>query len=126
MRGEIDPALLRGGSPEELIEAAVDAGLVGEQGLGEVALGDVQVEGDRATAPAVVRGRSTPLTFAFLREDGRWKVDLQPLLRVSDEALRAQADQQGISTDKLVDSLLAARYGAGEATDLREPLAPRR
>lgn len=67
-------------------------------------------------------GQVAPFEFAFLREDGTWKVDIEPLLGIADEAFRAQADQQGVSTDELVGAVLVSRYGPEEADALRDPL----
>ena len=83
MRGELDPAVLRRSSPEELVEAAVDKGLVGEQGIRNLELGDVDVDGDRASAEVAAGGRTAPFRFMFLREGGQWKIDLLPLLKIA-------------------------------------------
>lgn len=46
LRAELDPAVLREGSVEEILTVAFEQGLVGEQGIRELELGDIQVDGD--------------------------------------------------------------------------------
>jgi hypothetical protein len=122
MRGSLDAALLRAGTPEELVVAAVDAGLVGEAGLTKLVIEDVVVEGDTANAAVLVDGKKAPFRMTFLRQEGRWTLDLLPVIRLGDEGFRMVAQQQGIAVDQLVDATLAQKYGKAKAAGLRKPL----
>jgi hypothetical protein len=122
MRGSLDADLLREGSPEELVAAAIDAGLVGEAGLNRLELGDISVTGDKAKASVLVASKAAHLEMSFIRQGGRWTLDLLPLIRLSDAAFEEAARQQGLTIDQLVDSTLAQKYGNEQAARLREPL----
>lgn len=118
MRGSLTPEVLRSSSPEELLVAAVDAGLIGEESVKNLEIGEVTVSGETATAPAVVRGRSSPVDFAFVREQGEWRFDLLPLLEVGRTGLEEAAQQQGVTVDQLVEATLKQKYGPETYADL--------
>lgn len=118
MRGTLASDTLRSSSPEGLLVAAVDAGLIGEQGVKNVEIGEVTVSGDTATASAVVGGSSTPVELAFTQEGGEWKFDLLPLLEVARAGFEGAAQQQGVSVDQLVETLLTQRFGQEKYVEL--------
>lgn len=122
MRGSLEPELLRTADPDQLVAAAVDAGLVGEQGVEQVQIGEVTVTGDRATAPALVDGQAGPFNFEFVREQGRWTLDLLPLLQQGSAVFEQVATQQGVTVDQLIDRTLVQKYGADKAARLRMPI----
>lgn len=122
MRGSLAPELLRSASPSGLIEAAVDAGLVGEDNIATTELGTVRVIGDAAFAEAVSRGTPTSFQFSFRREDGRWRLDLVPLLETTNAVFTQLAAQQGKTVDQLVDDLLVTLYGPTKARQVLEPI----
>lgn len=118
MRGTLDPETLRSSSPKELLVAAVDAGLIGEDGVRNLELGEVTVSGETATASAVARGSSTPIDLAFKREEGQWRFDLLPLLEVAQAGFEGAAEQQGVTVDQLVETLLTQRFGPEKYAEL--------
>lgn len=120
LRAELDPAVLSEGSVEEILTVVFDYGLVD---TGEFFLGDIQVDGDQASAETMLDGETTDFELPFLREEGAWKVDIEPLLSFADEGLRREADRLGISTDVLIEDVLVSRYGQSKADGLHVPLA---
>jgi hypothetical protein len=122
LRGSLDPNLLRSATPQELVAAAIDAGLVGEQGIQNTQLGEVAVVGDTASAPVLSTGQPSGIRFDFVREEGAWKLDLLPLLQTANVAFRNLATEQGITVDQLIDQTLEALYGPakGEAGALAD------
>lgn len=102
LRAEVPVPALRDDSPQELVTTAVERGLVGDEGIRNVALGEVKVDGDEATGQLVAGGQATPLQARFLREDGVWKLDLTSLLEVSEDAFEAAAQQQGLDVEQLI------------------------
>jgi hypothetical protein len=121
MRGEVDPSVLRDGSTQDLLKAAVDKGLVSED-ISDVSLGGLTVSGSRATGEVKIKGKLAPFKFQFLREEGRWKIDIEPLLTLANTAFTAAAKQQGVTVDELINQVLTAKYGAAKAAELRKPL----
>ncbi len=122
LRGSLDPTQLRSATPQELVVAAIDAGLVGEQGIQNTELGEVAVVGDTASAPALSEGRSSGIRFNFLREDGAWKLDLLPLLQTLNVAFRTLATEQGITVDQFIDQTLQTLYGPAKAQQVLSPI----
>ena len=122
MRGSVPAPVLRSGSPSDLVVAAIDAGLVGEAGLSQLKLDQVTVTGDSARASVLVQGQPAPFQLAFLRQEGRWTLDLVPLINLGQAALEQGAKQQGISIDELIDRTLEQKYGSDKAARLQEPL----
>lgn len=123
LRAEVEPAVLRDGTPADLLKVSFDQGLVGEDGIADLALGKVVVSGDKATAQAVAGGKEAPYSIAFLREQGVWKVDIAPLLTLADEGFAEAAKQQGTTVDAMIDGILVAKYGPEKAAALHRPVA---
>ncbi|MCS7479522.1 hypothetical protein ACFFQW_39475 [Umezawaea endophytica] len=123
LRAEVEPALLRDGSPADLLRTSFDKGLVGEAGIAELALGKVNVTGDKASAQAVVGGEAAPYTVDFIREQGVWKVDIAPLMTLADEGFAEAAKQQGTTVNAMIDGVLVTKYGPEKAAALHQPVA---
>jgi hypothetical protein len=103
MRGQLPVDVLRTATPQELLAASVDAGLIGEQGIQGVELGEVTVSGSTARAAAVVQGTPAPFELEFVEQDGGWKLDLLPLLQIARQGFDAAAERQGVTADELLD-----------------------
>jgi hypothetical protein len=123
LRAEIEPAALRDGKPADLLKTSFDKGLVGENGVADLALGKVVVTGDKAVAPAVIGGQEAPYEVEFLRERGAWKVDIVPLMQLADEGFTEAAEQQGSTVEAMVDGILVSKYGPEKAASLHRPIA---
>ncbi|HWO68212.1 MAG TPA: hypothetical protein VNO31_50085 [Umezawaea sp.] len=123
LRAEVEPAVLRSGSPADLLKISFDKGLVGEDGIAELALGKVNVTGDKASAQAVVGGQEAPYTVDFIREQGVWKVDIAPLMTLADEGFTEAAKQQGTTVNAMIDGVLVTKYGPEKAAALHQPVA---
>lgn len=122
LRGSIDPATLRTASSKELVKAAIDKGLVGEQGISNLELGKITASGDTASAEVLARGQLAPYKFRFVREDGTWKLDLQPVLELADSAYTAVAKQQNVTPEQFLDQVLTQMYGPVKAAEVRKPI----
>lgn len=122
MRGDLDHALLRTASPQDLVKAVIDKGLVSEDSIRDVALGKVTVHNGMALARVTVRGEEVPGMFSFALEDGAWKFDLPALFDLSDRTLNGLRNQQGLTADQLFDQILTTRYGQAKAAEIRKPI----
>lgn len=122
LRGSMDAASLRTASSKDLVKAAIDKGLVGEKGIGNIELGKITVSGDTASAEVVARGQVAPYKFRFVRADGTWKLDLQPLLDLTDSAFEAVAKQQNLTPEQFLDQVLTQMYGPAKAAEVRKPI----
>lgn len=122
MRAEFDATELRGMSPEQLVAASVEKGLVSESSLDNVDLGTVTVDGDTATADMTSRGKAAGVEMTFHKEDGSWRFDARPLMTAADEALKTVAKQQGVTLEEFLDTTLGTLYGAERVPELKKPL----
>ncbi|MFS8097284.1 hypothetical protein LFM09_09085 [Lentzea alba] len=122
LRGEIDPATLRSASAKDIVKIALDKGLVAEQSISNLSLGEIEVNGETAQAEVLSSGKKAPWKFRFVREDGAWKIDLQPLLELAEPAMLDLAKQRNLTVDELLEQLLVAKYGPAKAAELRKPL----
>lgn len=122
MRGGLDAATLRTGSAQDLVKASIDKGLVGEQGISNLELGKVTVTGDTASAEVTSRGQKAPFGLAFVREDGKWKFDMMPVLDMADTALVGLAQEKNLTPDQLVEQVLVGMYGPAKAAEVRKPV----
>ncbi len=68
--------LSREGSPRELLGYAMGSGLTDPATLAMIELGDVAVQGDRASGQLFASGLPSGFRAGFVREDGAWKLDL--------------------------------------------------
>lgn len=124
MRAEIDVAELESLSPEGVLAKTFDLGLVGETGVANTQLEDVQVRGDVALGDALTPRGRLESAFTFLREEGGWKLDLESFTDRGNAGLVALAEQEGLTTTEFVDRFVRTKYGEGAVARLREPLKP--
>lgn len=124
MRAEIDMAELQSLPPEGVLAKAFDLGLVGETGVANTKLEDVQVRGDVALGDAVTPEGRLESAFTFLREQGAWKLDLESFTDRGNAGFVALAEQEGLTPAEFVDRFLSTKYGKGALDRLRKPLKP--
>ncbi|MEU7476578.1 hypothetical protein AB0A63_11390 [Lentzea sp. NPDC042327] len=122
MRAELDHAVLRTGSPQDLVKTIIDRGLVNADDARDIALSRPTIHNGVALARYAVRGEQASGMIGFGLEDGVWKFDLPALFDLSDLAFNQQKNREGLTSEQLVDQLLTTRYGAARAAKLRTPL----
>lgn len=91
MRIQVPADELRTLDPRAAVARSVSKGMMADGGPDGLGLGDVTVEGDKASAPLKMFGFPTPAKFSFQREDGRWHIDLTSLFDLSKQALGQMA-----------------------------------
>jgi hypothetical protein len=102
---------LRAMSPRKMIEHGVEQGWIGKESMADIELGKITVRGERATGQMVRGGKPMPVEFAFRREAGSWRLNLQALMDVGGSALSQVARAQKISEDQLIVSLVESVSG---------------
>ncbi|HYH32052.1 MAG TPA: hypothetical protein VD903_16895 [Pseudonocardia sp.] len=115
LRTQRSPADFAAVDGRQLFAYAVDAGLVDSSTVADVELGDVRVAGERAFAQAVIRGRSTPFDYEFVRADGRWLFDAVPALQAGNSALQVVAQKSGVPEDEFI--FRAVESATGQRVD---------
>ncbi|MDX6273104.1 MAG: hypothetical protein QOJ92_314 [Frankiales bacterium] len=124
VRAEFDAQTLRSITASALVARFVDMGLIGEEGLRKLKLGEVLVDGDIASAVALNGATPAGFSYLFAKEQGRWKLDLTSLNDAADPHLINAAHDAGLPMPAYIDSVLEARYGAARVKQLHHPLGP--
>jgi hypothetical protein len=111
------------GTPRELADRAVHAGLVDGRRAHAVELGDVAVQGGRASGVLFVSGLPSPFRAVFVREEAAWKLDLPGTLEVAGRVLSRAARSNGTDESAVIVNLLAAVSGRPVGVEAWRPLA---
>ncbi len=102
----VSQAQLRRLTLPELINHALAEHWLSPATIAESGLGKLTVEGTRASAPLLLKGRPSLVSAAFVRDGGQWRIDLGRTVAVADEMLRAFAAIGGRSEDTTVRELV--------------------
>jgi hypothetical protein len=124
LRHRMSPQKLRQLAPEKLFAHGVEQGWIGKEGVAELEVGDIQIDGAQATAVVVRGGQRTPLKFLFQKEQGKWLINLRNLMNAANHAFALIAKQQQVSEDELILSLTEQATGKKVRADVWDP--PRR
>jgi hypothetical protein len=118
MRHEIPPDELAEMDLEGLLQHAVDAGWIGKQAIVQLGIGAVDVQGDEASAEAVVGGlppeegaESEELRYRFVREQGDWKFRFHSLVAGINTIISRLSAQMGTDEDDLIFLLVEQLSG---------------
>lgn len=122
LRGGADPAVLRTGTPQDVVKGAIDKGLVSQQSISNIELGDVKVSGDTADVEVIDRGKKAPFGLRFVREDGAWKFDMIPVIELADVVFLSLAQEKNLTPEQLLEQVLVSTHGPAKAAEVRKPL----
>jgi len=112
LRVRAPSAILKSGSPADLIAYAVDEGMISPGTVARTELGQVTIEGDLAEAELVLDGK--PVSggvFRFHHEGTSWKFDLEHASMLARGLFRALAEKRGVSEEALILDLLSRASG---------------
>jgi hypothetical protein len=90
-----------------LLQRISDRNLVNPRDVSALTLGPVDVEGSKASATIYYNGVVTPVSLAFLKEDGAWKIDILSILPWTETLLTLDRLVTRKSEDEQVDQLVA-------------------
>lgn len=100
LRSRLNARQLRSLTGRSLFARVVDLGMVSAGAGRRAGIGTVSVHGKHATAPVLSRGKPSPLRWSFVKERGHWRMQLLPLMKVAEPALRAGLRRLGKSEDE--------------------------
>jgi hypothetical protein len=112
------------GSPEELARHALRAGMADREGLARIEIGDVDVQGVRASATLYAAGLPSGFRAGFVRERGAWRLDLPATLDAAGRVIAHAAKASDSSEDAVIAGLLYAASGRRPTSQIWQPLAP--
>jgi len=117
--------LAQDGTPEALARRAIHAGLVDRDGVAQIELRDVVVQGDRASGQLFAAGLPSGFRAGFVREDDRWRVDLPATLDSAGRVVVQAAKASDSSENAVIAGLLYASSGTRPTLEIWKPLGPR-
>ncbi|MDQ2106033.1 hypothetical protein [Azospirillum isscasi] len=106
LRRYVSPADLRRMSLGELADHGMRNGWLGPNVIGSSGLGPVRVRGDRASALLMVDNRPALVPADFVREGGKWKIDLSGVFTFGSQMLKGFAAMSGKSEDAYIEDML--------------------
>ncbi len=121
-RHRLDVERLKSMDGKGLLAHGANEGWVGKQQSQDVTLGPIQLDGDTASAQAMVNGQPGPFRFSFNKERGQWKLDLMPLLKFADSAIEPLISMTGQTKEQLILETLRQLTGQAPSADIWQPL----
>lgn len=123
LRHRMSAAQLRSMSGRDLFAYAVDEGLIGAEQVQTLDIGEIEVEGDTASGAIVTGAQEVDLArWRFVRQEGRWRLDLLALFPLTELALEQAADDAGLEVDELLVQALEISSGERVSPDIWQPL----
>ena len=120
MRMQVPAAELQTLDARGAVARSVSKGMMADGGPEGLGLGDVTVEGDKATAPLKMYGFPTPAKFSFQREDGQWHIDLTSLFDLSRQAF-GQMSGGGAEGNAMLMQMLEENTGMAVPASVWHP-----
>ncbi|MFA0963493.1 hypothetical protein AB9P05_16945 [Roseivirga sp. BDSF3-8] len=121
LRHSVPAEKLRSLTGPTLLQYAVDQGMVGSN-LQQIGLGEVRVSGDMATAPLVVGGNEVPAMLKFVKEEGKWKVDVTSMMTLAEKGLEMTMQQSGKSKTEFISEFIKLATQRASIDDLWKPV----
>jgi hypothetical protein len=106
LRRYVSPADLRRMSLSELADHGIQKGWLGPNIIASSGLGPVRVKGDRASALLMVDNRPALVPADFVREGGKWRIDLTNVFTFGSQMLKGFAAMSGKSDEAYIADLL--------------------
>jgi len=121
-RHRLDIERLKSMDGKGLLAHGANEGWVGKQQSQDVTLGPIELDGDTASAQAMVNGQPGPFRFSFNKEKGQWKLDLMPLLNFANSAIEPLISMTGQTKEELILETLRQLTGQAPSADIWQPL----
>jgi hypothetical protein len=117
--------LLRDGTPRDLASHAVRAGLADRRAVDRLDLADVAVlDRHRALGQLYAAGFPSGLRVGFVREQERWRLDLEATLVGVGRIVSQAARSTGLPESRVILNLLEAVTGEAATDSVWRPFAP--
>jgi hypothetical protein len=122
IRHRVDAATLREADGGAIFALAVDRDWTGKAGVNRMELGEVEVKDDKATGKCLVSGKQVGMDFEFLKENGKWRIDLSALTKLSGPSLQAAVAQSGVAENTFILQMLEKMSGKRPAESIWDPV----
>lgn len=78
-----------------------------------VSLGEITIDGDEANAQMIMNGKVSPMDYAFVKEDGSWKVDLIEQMQATEKLMSQSMGATGAPRKMILDQMARVSQSAG-------------
>lgn len=106
------------------VEHAVNEGWIGAEDVKTNELGDIAVDGQRATGVHITKGVATSLRFSFYQEDGKWQINLTEAMPAAEKHFKLYAASNRQTEDEFLATVLELVSGKAVDDKVWEPLQP--
>jgi hypothetical protein len=110
VKGALPPSFWKDKDPSILLQTAIAKGLVGRELTDDLKLGNIQIDGDKASAELLKDGKLSALKLGFRREAGNWKVHLLSLFEQANAMTEAIMKRLGMNNEEFAKGL-KSRFG---------------
>jgi hypothetical protein len=122
LRHSLQRSALESMSGGEVIAYSVDQGWIGKDSVARLNLGNFQVDGNAASGVVLdAAGRESPFKLEFLKEEGRWRLDLLKMLEMTRMAIVYAVQQTGMSETDFVLYVLELSTGRTPGPEIWNP-----
>jgi len=90
-----------------LMQRIADRNLLNPHNVQQIALGQVSVNGNRASAEVYYQGTLTALRLPFIKEGDAWKIDVMDLLPYAEVLMRVDRAVKGETEAQQVDQIVS-------------------
>ncbi|MGI9545359.1 MAG: hypothetical protein ACR2MX_19005 [Cyclobacteriaceae bacterium] len=101
---------------------AVDNGMIGKEGVANLELGIVELNGSSAKGQVIAGGQPAPIHFDFFKEQGNWKIDLTSIFGVSQAALQKVIADSGMTENEFIFQVLEMLTGKQPGKEVWQPM----
>lgn len=101
---------------------AVDNGMIGKEGVANLELGTVELNGSSAKGQVIAGGQPAPIYFDFHNEEGLWKIDLTSIFGISQAALQTVIEDSGMTENEFIFQILEMLNGKQPGIEVWQPL----
>ena len=118
IRHSISGNLLQQMSAKDIFAFGVDQEWISKEDVAPYNIGIISVYGEYANAELLRGTRNTDTFLEFLKEDGVWRINLQPILKKASQDFTAQIAAQNIENEnamilKIIESLSGKKPAEG-------------
>ena len=104
-------------------KASADAGMISPESVASLSLGEIQIQHSAANGVVVNDGTPTDLDYEFRLENGEWKLNLLPTLRIANLAFEQVREEVGLSNDDFLIFIVSQSLGRNVDDSIFVPIS---
>ncbi|MCC6370927.1 MAG: hypothetical protein IT236_07985 [Bacteroidia bacterium] len=122
IRQTVDWGRLRAMSGKELFVYAIENGMIGKDAA-KTSIGNIEYKNDNLVIGEILKdGIPTNVYTDFKREDGKWRVNFQTLLKANEKSLRNMMQQPGLTENECLLAFFKSVFGVAPSREMWLPV----